>query len=91
MKVSVVCFGALRDYLPAGATGNRASLEIKDEAIVADVGAAIGAPERLMFAVLVNGEQAERGSRLSQGDEVALMPPFAGGQRRRLRFPTRSE
>ncbi len=35
--------------------------------------------KRLEIMVLVNGERKDRGYRLRDGDEVALMPPASGG------------
>ncbi|MGH2698204.1 MAG: DNA-3-methyladenine glycosylase I [Actinomycetota bacterium] len=79
MKVSAVCFGQMREFLPEDAEGNRATLELDDEAAVADLVHCLGAPERLVYVLLVNGERAglERG--LADGDEVTLMPPYTGG------------
>jgi molybdopterin converting factor small subunit len=79
MRVTVVCFGAMRDYLPPGSMDNRADIEIAVGATVADVAAALGAPTRLLHAILVNGERADLAKGLSEGEEVTLMPPFAGG------------
>ena len=79
MKITVVCFGAMREYLPKEAIGNRAVLEVPDGATVADVAAALGAPERLLHAVLVGGERTDLARGVEEGEEVTLMPPFAGG------------
>ena len=80
VTVQVVCFGAMRAYLPSGSEGNRAVLEVPPDARVADVVAAMGAPERLVFAVLVDGLRATLDQALEEGAEVTLMPPFAGGR-----------
>ncbi len=79
MTVQVVCFGAMRAYLPIGSDGGRAVLEVTSDARVSDVVAAMGAPERLVFAVLVDGRRATLDQALQEGAEVTLMPPFAGG------------
>jgi molybdopterin converting factor small subunit len=79
MTVSVVCFGAMRDYLPRDRTGNRAQMALPPGATVGDLVDALGAPRRLVFSVLVDGVQAGLDSELSEGGEVTLMPPFAGG------------
>jgi molybdopterin converting factor small subunit len=79
MKVTVICFGAMRDYLPEGAAGNRAEVDVARDATVADVAAALGAPGRLLHVVLVNGERTDLSKVVKEGDEVTLMPPFAGG------------
>ena len=79
MKITVVCYGAMRDYLPVDADGNRATLDLPEGATVVEVAARLGAPERLIHAVLVNGERAALAKEINEGEEVTLMPPFAGG------------
>ncbi len=79
-RIRVLFFAALAD-----AAGRReASLEIADGATLADLGARLkeaypgieGAPT---YAFAVNAEYATPGQRLSDGDEVALIPPVSGG------------
>ena len=79
MKVTVVCFGALRDFLPVAAVGNSADLELGEGARVQDVVDALGAPQGLVHALLVDGRSSTLDARLSDGAEVTLMPPFTGG------------
>jgi hypothetical protein len=78
-KIAVVCFGAMREYLPDGASLNRAELEVPDDAHVGDVVDALGAPRRLIFSVLVQGRRASLSDAVDDGAEVTLMPPFTGG------------
>lgn len=82
MTVTVVCFGAMRDYLPQAADGNRVSVNVGRSATVADAVDALGAPRRLVYAVLVDGVQSTLDAQLHENAEVTLMPPFAGGSRR---------
>lgn len=79
MKITIVCFGALRDNLPPNADGNRAKIEVPTGATAQDAAAALGIPERQVYAVLVDGEQQDRSIPLAEGVEVTLMPPFSGG------------
>ena len=79
MRVGVICFGAMRAYLPAEASGNRAEVEVATESRVGDLVDALGAPRRLVFALLIDGRQATLEDALHEGAEVTLMPPFAGG------------
>ena len=79
MKVGVACFGSLRDYLPDDAHGNRIDVEVDDGATVTDVISAFGPPDRLVYMILVNDEQAEADHALQDGDSVTLMPAFTGG------------
>lgn len=78
--MSVICFGAMRSYLPETSCGNRADVELSDGSSVADLIDAIGAPRQLVFSVLVDGTQAPHDHTLADRAEVTLMPPFAGGQ-----------
>jgi molybdopterin converting factor small subunit len=84
MKVNLVCFGAMREFLPPGSEGNRAVIELDGGATVGDAVDALGAPRRLVFALLVDGTQAGLERALSDGAEVTIMPPFTGGSRGRL-------
>jgi molybdopterin converting factor small subunit len=77
MKVVVECYGAMREYLPD--SGSReSSIEVGGDT-VGDVVDALGAPRRLVFAVLVDGGRAGLDARVREGSRVTLMPPFAGG------------
>ncbi len=76
MKVAVKLFAALREQ--AGA--RERTVELADGASVDDVWPALGlgaAPGGLVYAV--NRVYVERGTLLSDGDEVALIPPVSGG------------
>lgn len=78
MKVTVVCFGALREYLP-NPSGNMTVVELQDRATVRDVAAALEIPERVLHAVLVDGSRADPSTPVHPGSEVTLMPGFSGG------------
>jgi molybdopterin converting factor small subunit len=78
VKVTVVCFGAMREFLPDPASG-RNDIELAPEGTVRSVVGALGAPERLIHSVLVDGLRADLDQTLEDGAEVTLMPPFAGG------------
>jgi len=79
VKLTVVCFGAMREYLPEGTMGNRAELEMADGATVGDLVDALGAPRRLVFSLLVDGARGGLETVPGDGAEITLMPPFAGG------------
>ena len=77
MRVTVRLFAALRER--AGAS--RRELELPPGATAGDVFAALGIgaePQGLAYAV--NREYADRTAALSDGDEVALIPPVSGGE-----------
>jgi MoaE-MoaD fusion protein len=76
VKITVRLFAGLRER--AG-TGHR-DLELSDGASLADVWPALelgDEPEGLLYAL--NLAYAERDQPLSDGDEVALIPPVSGG------------
>lgn len=79
MNIEVVCFGALRDRLPDPRAG-RAQLQVGQDATVGSVATELGIPEGAVFACLLNGEQTDLSHEVTDGDEVTLMPPFAGGR-----------
>ena len=79
MKVTIVCFGAMREYLPDDADGNRATIDVPDGASVGDLVDALGAPRRLVHALLVDEVQGDLAQRLHEGAAVTLMPSFSGG------------
>ena len=79
MQVTAVCFGALRDFLPAGSSSNEVSLEVPEGASVREVAQRLGAPPHLVFAALVEEERVPLDESLRDGARVTLMPPFTGG------------
>ncbi len=83
MTVTVVCFGAMREYLPKDAGGNRADVLLESGASAGDLVDRLEAPRRLVFALLVDGQQANLDTPLEDGQEVTLMPPFTGGGERK--------
>ncbi len=88
--MSVVCFGAMRSYLPESSSGNKAAVELPEGSSVADLIDAMGAPRKLVFSVLVDGTQAPLDQTLADHAEVTLMPPFAGGAEAPSRETARS-
>ena len=80
MSVTVLLFASYADAFGAPSM----SVDLPDEATVADVLAAMkrrrGA-EQLHASplVAVNQRYAVRSTRVSSGDEIALIPPVAGG------------
>lgn len=84
MKVRVRLFAGLRERAGSGSI----EVELPDSAVVADVWSALGLgdePPGLLFAL--NRGFAEKGSALSSGDEVAVIPPVSGGDFRLFETP----
>jgi molybdopterin synthase catalytic subunit/molybdopterin converting factor small subunit len=80
VKIQVRLFAALREQ--AGAS--QIELELPDGAHVSDVwpALALGGAEPSSLAYALNRAYADREDALSEGDEVALIPPVSGGEDR---------
>lgn len=83
MRITVSCFGVMREYLPSEADGNSVTIELPPRGTVADVADVLGAPHRLVHAVLLNEHPADLSSDLEDGDQLTLMPHYSGGAGRR--------
>lgn len=79
MRLEIVCFGAMREYLPEGSDGRSATLDLAEGASVGDAVDALGAPRRLVHAILINDEPADLARALRDGDRLTLMPHYSGG------------
>lgn len=81
MKISVLYFAVFREKLASSGE----SLELADGARVGDAVAALAAKHAVIarlagrFRVAVNADFADADRALADGDEVALIPPVAGG------------
>jgi sulfur carrier protein ThiS len=79
MRVRVRLHGILRKFLPAGAEGDVAVVELPETARAADAIARLGIPGD-HAAMLVSGDEyLERDSPLREGQELNVFPPLAGG------------
>jgi molybdopterin synthase catalytic subunit/molybdopterin converting factor small subunit len=84
VEITLRLFAGLRERAGTG----RRQLELPDGATVADVWPAADlGPEPAGLLYAVNRVYAERGQTLSEGDEVALIPPVSGGAFRLTQGP----
>ena len=83
MQITVVTSGILGQYLPAGAKGNKAKIDVDDGAKPVDVMASLGLPLDEAYLTILNGDLlpiAEREEKtLAAGDELGIFPPLKGG------------
>ena len=78
VRITVVCFGALRERISAR-PGGSIQVDVADGADVGAVVDGLSIPRALASMVLIDGRQAHLDDVVTEGCEVTLMPPFAGG------------
>lgn len=83
MKVVLKLFASLTDYLPPERKGNRVDLDVEAGETVGALIARHQLPAKSVHLVLVNGVFIPPAKRvahaLTDGDELAIWPPIAGG------------
>jgi molybdopterin converting factor small subunit len=78
--VKVKLFAMLRRYAPEGNTlGEAFSVEVPDDATIADLFEALGIRANEVKVAFVNGRARADVYRLNPGDEVGIFPPVGGG------------
>ena len=78
ISVAVTFFADLRRFLPRGADGPQ-RYSIRDGATVADLLATIGIAPETDLTVAVDGELADRETRLHDRADIMLLSPMEGG------------
>ena len=83
MNITIKATGPMGKYLPAGANGSLAPLDVAEGATPIDVMGQLGVPLDGSYLISVNGSaipKAKRSEhRLEDGDTLAIMPPLRGG------------
>jgi len=80
MQVHVKLYASLRRYRPELAIGQAFECAVPDDITVGHlVDRVLRLPNAEVAIVLVNGVHSERERPLSDGDQIALWPPIAGG------------
>ena len=83
MEVTVKLYGTLRGHRPASAKGaphHPFTMQLPEGATLSELSARLGILEEYVNAAAVNGEAAEDDAVLTDGDQVRLFPPAAGGE-----------
>jgi sulfur carrier protein ThiS len=78
IAVTVTFFADLRRFLPRGHDGPQ-RYEVPEGATLADLLATIGIEPGAELTLAVDGELAERETRLRDGADVMLLSPMEGG------------
>jgi molybdopterin converting factor small subunit len=82
MKIVFKLYASLSNYLPPEADGNVVEIEVDDNASPIQIMTRHKVPAVHIHLVLVNGvwiPPEDRDNPLSEGDELAVWPPVAGG------------
>ncbi len=75
MKVKIKLFATLRKFGP-----EEQEVDLPDGATINDAIALLKLPEKIPLLRIVNGEHRPPEHTLTDGDELALFPPVAGGR-----------
>ena len=78
MKVNVKLFATLRKYSPES-SANQQSLDLADGTTSRQVLQQLAVPEPEVAFVFVNSKRQKLDEPLSDGDELGVFPPIAGG------------
>jgi len=78
MRITIKLYSMLRSYHKDGENGVT-NLEFPEGAKIADVLKELGVPDTMPKIMLINGDQKEATEALSDGDELSVFPPMAGG------------
>src|SRR5262245_48705765 len=82
MKIHLRLFGELKRYLPAGATGRQATVDLPDGLDALGLILHLGIPydaEEGAIVVAINDTQVDHGAPVQDGDVVSMFAPLAGG------------
>jgi len=79
MKIQVELYATLSKYLPPGAEGRKAMVELPEGATVGDLLKHLAIPAEIAALLLVNGTHRPPETVLKDGEVIAMFPPLAGG------------
>ena len=78
MKVQIKLFATLRKYLPSQ-PNKQLPLELPEGTTIRQVLEQLGIPEPQVAFAFVNSKRQKLDEPLSDGDELGIFPPIAGG------------
>jgi molybdopterin converting factor small subunit len=82
MRITFKLYASLTQFLPSGANGHAADIEVEEGTTPIQVLERHGVPAAQAHLVLINGlyvPHDERDRPLKEGDILAAWPPVAGG------------
>jgi molybdopterin converting factor small subunit len=86
MIITVALYAGLAQFLPTGAQGRKATVDVPAGSTVQDALRRLGVPDDVLCIPVVNGVRATGERVLKDGETLSLFPPLAGGAE-----PRRSE
>lgn len=80
MRTTILAFGAAKDIFG----GHKVEIDLPERARVTDLKALLGARYPLLaqlavYRIAINDEYAADEDEITEGDEVAVIPPVSGG------------
>ena len=91
MQIQVALYANLDRFLPPGASGRKAALDVPEGSTIADVIRRLAIPPEMMALTFVNGTQASHDTVLRAGDLLEVFAPLTGGRRPADRSRSRAE
>ncbi len=79
MKIQVELYATLNKYLPPGAEGRKATMELPEGTTIGDLLSRLGIPHEMAALLMVNGTHQPPETVLTDGQVLAIFPPLAGG------------
>lgn len=79
ITVHAKLFATLRRQYPELGVGEAMTVELPDDATVAELVEELNLPKEDIHLIFVNGIVQKDGYSLSEGDEIGIFPPVGGG------------
>ena len=79
MKIQVELYATLSKFLPPGAEGRKAMLELPEGSTIAELLNQLKIPTEMTALLMVNGTHQPPDTALKDGETIAIFPPLAGG------------